>query len=131
MPTEVRYEVAAQPRLPSTDFAKLDNVDAVPYMSENGRKGYREYLSKMTPRAFALSPNGEWCWAEEGEDPDARALAACEEQAGQPCRLYSVDDKVVWRDGDDPAKNQLERASTIASQTGIDTGSAVGSSAAK
>jgi dienelactone hydrolase len=134
MPTEVRYQVVAQPSLPSSDFAKLDDVDAVPYMSENGRKGYREYLSRMTPRAFALSPNGDWTWAEEGEAPDARALATCAEKAGQPCHLYSVDDKVVWRDGDDPAKRQLERAKMIASQTGvnsaIDAGSAVGSSAA-
>jgi hypothetical protein len=51
----------------------------------------------MTPRAFAVSPSGAWCWAEEGEDPDARALAACEKKSNQPCRLYSVDDYVVWK----------------------------------
>jgi dienelactone hydrolase len=130
MPTEVLYKVKAQPSLPSSDFAKLDDVDAVPYMSENGRKGYREYLTRMTPRAFALAPNGAWTWAEEGEDPDARALATCAENAGQPCRLYSVDDKVVWRDGDDPAKRRLQRATTIASKADAEAASAVGSSAA-
>lgn len=104
MPTEVRYAVAAQPTLPDSNFAKLDDVDAVPYMGEPGRSGYREYLARLTPRAFAVSANGAWCWAEEGEDPNARALATCEKKGQQPCRLYSIDEKVVWRA--DPAAVQ-------------------------
>ena len=49
-------------------------------------------------RAFAVSPSGAWCWAEEGEDPDTRALATCAKKSNQPCQLYSVDDYVVWPD---------------------------------
>ncbi len=126
MPTEVRYQIAVQPSLPQSDFARLEDVEAVPYMSEQGRHAYREYLGKLTPRAFAVAPNGAWCWAEEGEDPDARALATCEKKGGQPCRLYSVDDKVVWHD--DPAAG--ERATTIASHAASDASGAVGGSAA-
>ena len=100
----------------------MDDVDAVPYMSEHGRSAYREYLAKMTPRAFAVAPNGAWCWAEEGEDPDSRALATCEKKGGQPCRLYSVDDQVVWRD--DPGA--VQRSTTIASRGAPETGGAVG-----
>jgi dienelactone hydrolase len=122
MPTEERYKVTAQPTLPKSDFAKLDDIAAVPYVGELGRSAYREYLDKMTPRAFAVSPNGGWCWAEEGEDPDSRALETCEKKAGQPCRLYSVDDHVVWRD--DPA--DVERASKLASHAGSGGNSAVG-----
>jgi dienelactone hydrolase len=96
MPTKVLYNVPESPTPAATKFAKLDDIDAVPFLSVNGRKAYREYLSKLTPRAFALSPSGAWCWAEEGEDPDARALAACSAKSSQPCRLYSVDDNVVW-----------------------------------
>jgi dienelactone hydrolase len=114
MPTEERYKVTAQPTLPKSDFATLDDVAAVPFVGELGRSAYREYLDKMTPRAFAVAPNGGWCWAEEGEDPDSRALETCEKKAGQPCRLYSVDDHVVWRD--DPA--DVERASKLASHAG-------------
>ena len=113
MPTEELYTVTAQPQMPKSDFARLDDVDAVPFLTENGRKGYREYLARMTPRAFAVAPNGAWCWAEEGEDPDARALATCEKKGGQPCKLYSIDDNIVWRDV--PAS--LERAATIAAVT--------------
>lgn len=114
MPTEERYAVVAQPTLPNSDFAKLDDVDAVPYMGELGRTGYREYLARLTPRAFAVSANGAWCWAEEGEDPDARALATCEKKGKQPCRLYSIDEKVVWRA--DPAA--APRSAAIDSGTG-------------
>jgi dienelactone hydrolase len=97
MPTEEVVAVGPAPALPRTDFARLDDIDAVPFLTENGRAAYREYLSKMTPRAFAVSPSGAWCWAEEGEDPDARALATCGEKSKQPCQLYSVDDQIVWR----------------------------------
>jgi dienelactone hydrolase len=112
MPTDVRYAVVPQPTLPKSDFAKIDDVDAVPYMGEHGRLAYREYLSKMSPRAFAVAPNGAWCWAEEGEDPDRRALATCEKKGGQPCKLYSVDEHVVWNAESSP----LQDGSAIASQ---------------
>lgn len=98
MPTEQRYAVAEPAPLPKTNFAKLDNIDAIPFLSDGGRAAYRAFLGRMTPRAFAVSPSGAWGWAEEGEDPDSRALAACQTKSEQPCRLYSVDDYVVWAD---------------------------------
>jgi hypothetical protein len=59
----------------------------------------------MKPRAFALSANGAWCWAEEGEDPDVRALATCESKSKQPCQLYAIDDDVVYAaPGDNSAR---------------------------
>jgi hypothetical protein len=50
----------------------------------------------MTPRAFAISASGSWSWSEEGEDPDSRALAACQQNSKDPCQLYSIDNDVVW-----------------------------------
>jgi dienelactone hydrolase len=96
MPTREIYTVAKAPTLPKTDYADLGDVAAIPYLSENGRAAYRAYLDKMTPRAFALSPTGAWCWAEEGEQPELRALQTCAEKSNGPCTLYSVDDYVVW-----------------------------------
>lgn len=98
MPTEERYVVTPPPSLPATDFAAIGDVDAVPFLSAGGRAAYRDYLLKDTPRAFAVSPSGAWSWAEEGEDPDGRALASCQRNSGSPCRLYSVDYNVVWND---------------------------------
>ena len=96
MPTAVVHEVPPPPSPARTDYARVDDIDAVPYLSEHGKRAYRDYLTKMTPRAFAVSPSGAWTWAEEGEDPDGRALATCSAKSTQPCRLYSVDDYVVW-----------------------------------
>jgi len=116
MPTAVVVDVAAPPSQPRTDFAGVDDVDAVPFLSEHGRRAYREYLTKMTPRAFAVSPSGGWTWAEEGEDPEGRALATCSAKSKDPCRLYSVDDYVVWTDG---RLEQAEKAAATASTTPV------------
>ncbi len=96
MPSREIYHVAEPAPPPKTDFARVDNVDAVPYLPDSGRAAYRGFLARMTPRAFALSASGAWGWAEEGESPDSRALAACQSRSRQPCRLYSVDEDVVW-----------------------------------
>jgi len=111
MPTQVLYKVPEPPVPQPTNFAPIENVEAVPFLSENGKRAYQEYLTKMTPRAFAISPTGGWCWAEEGEDPDARALAACSAKSDQPCRLYSVDEHVVWN------PDLAEKAAVTASNT--------------
>ncbi|WP_229425154.1 hypothetical protein [Massilia sp. Se16.2.3] len=60
MPTEVLYNVPPPPLPARTDFARVDDVEAVPFLSENGRRAYADYLTKMTPRAFAVSPSGAW-----------------------------------------------------------------------
>jgi dienelactone hydrolase len=112
MPTKVIHEVPLPPTPARTDYAKVDDVEAVPYLSENGRRAYQEYLTKMTPRAFAVSPSGAWTWAEEGEDPDGRALATCTAKSTEPCRLYSVDDYVVWNGDLDQAEKASRTAST-------------------
>jgi len=113
MPTKVLYEVPAPPTPARTDYAKVDDVEAVPFLSENGRRAYQEYLGKMTPRAFAVSPSGAWTWAEEGEDPDGRALATCSAKSTEPCRLYSVDDYVVWNGDVDQAVEAAVTASVM------------------
>ncbi|MDC8756322.1 dienelactone hydrolase family protein [Janthinobacterium fluminis] len=99
MPTEQVYAVDEAAPPPRTDFAALGDVAAVPFLPDSGRDAYRAFLDRMTPRAFALSASGAWGWAEEGEAPDQRAIAACQVKSSQPCRLYSVDDYVVWPAG--------------------------------
>lgn len=82
---------------PKTGFAAVDAIDQVPYLKDSGREGYRVFLTKQMPRAFALAPNGAWGWTEMGDAPLQRALANCQKHAkDQRCRLYAVDDSVVW-----------------------------------
>lgn len=113
MPTRVLYKVPEPPVPQPTNFARIDDVESVPFLSKNGKRAYAEYLTKMTPRAFAVSPSGAWCWAEEGEDPEARALATCSAKSDQPCRLYSVDEHVVWN------PDLAEKAAVTASNTPV------------
>ena len=96
MPTEVTVAIADTPRPAATRFAAVDNVSAVPFLTDKGRNGYRDYLAKSAPRAFAISGSGAWSWAEEGDDPASRALASCQKNSKLPCQLYSIDNDVVW-----------------------------------
>lgn len=101
LPTEVLFPDLATVRMlpvpPRTDFAELQNAEALPYVKATGREGYKTFLTKQFPRAFAVSASGAWGWAEMGDDPLARALANCNRHAkNQPCRLYAVDEDVVW-----------------------------------
>jgi dienelactone hydrolase len=120
MPTKVIYKVPEPPMPQPTNFAKVGDVEAVPFLSENGKRAYADYLTKMTPRAFAVSASGAWCWAEEGEDPEARALATCSAKSDKPCRLYSVDESVVWN------PDLAEKAAVTASNTPAPVGDGAG-----
>ena len=89
--------VSDVPRPPATGFAKLDDVVSVPAVRETGRKGYAVFLRQGLPRAFAIGPAGAWGWASDGDDPAARALANCGKNSKEPCKLYAVDEDVVWQ----------------------------------
>lgn len=96
------------PQLPAaTDYAELDDIDAVPYLRQAGRTGYQDYLKKSTPRAFAISPSGAWGWAEDGDDPPSRALATCQKYSNSPCTLYSIDSTIVWNAASETASPKV------------------------
>lgn len=96
MPTEEVLSLGSEPRLPKSSYAAIDNINAIPYLQQQGREQYRVFLAKPTPRAFAVSTSGGWSWAEDGDDPVGRVLTTCQRSSGEPCRLYAVDDDVVW-----------------------------------
>lgn len=84
------------PRPETTSFAKLEDVNAVPGLSEEKRKVYRKFLAEPLPRAFAVSESGSVGWASRSPDSMNRALYFCQVYAKQACRLYAVDNDVVW-----------------------------------
>lgn len=97
-------QAAAQPSRIASGYAAIDDVDALPYLSDRGRQAYREYLASPTPKAFAISTQGHW-WSAVSlqgrdptlpSDPTERALAGCERSARQACKLYAVNGSVVW-----------------------------------
>lgn len=107
MPTQEVYAVAEPAVQPASNFAALDDITAVPFLPERGRQQYKDFLTKQTPRAFAVSASGAWGWAEEGEMPNERALAACQANSRTPCKLYTVDDYVVYTDTTEPPANTM------------------------
>lgn len=101
LPTAVRHRLDSAPDLPAppaSGYARVDEADRVPLRSERAREGYARWLAADAPKAFALHPGtGAWASAWGGERPNARALANCARHTGgQPCKLYAVDDTVVW-----------------------------------
>ena len=98
MPTRVQYRVDDLERPKATGYAAIDSVESVPFLDEAGRNGYRQFLQQYPGRAFAISDSGAWSWAEGGNDPMSMAVANCQKESSNPCRLYAVDNAVVWTD---------------------------------
>jgi dienelactone hydrolase len=85
-------------------FAAIDIVAAPPGLSENCRKRYEEWLKTPLPRGFAIANDGG-CGFSSGTKPSAadlptdpaeRAVMACQRVRDRICRLYALDDQVVW-----------------------------------
>jgi hypothetical protein len=100
-----RSEPRPEPAAPQN--AKLEDADAVPYLTERGREAYRNWLTRPLPRAFAVSAEGIWSttWSRTPAnpampaDPVQRALLQCNARSKEECRLYAVDRAVVWDKG--------------------------------
>lgn len=119
MPTETVYALADEVKIPDVEYAAIDNIDAIPYLKGSAREQYKVFLSKTGRRAFAVSPSGAWSWAEEGDDPVYQALSDCQKHSSQPCRLYAVDNHVVWANDAAPA---TVASSPVAAPTAAITG---------
>lgn len=77
----------------------------VPYLSDSRQQAFRDFLEQPIPRAFAVSLDGHYgaAWnAGRGRSTPAelsgRALANCKKFASAECRLYMVDDQIVWHE---------------------------------
>jgi dienelactone hydrolase len=81
---------------PKTGFAEITDEPPLPFITAEGKAGYQAFLTKDEPRAFAIAPTGYWVWAEGGEDPLQRAMDTCNTGAAARCKLYAVDNDVVW-----------------------------------
>jgi len=93
---------------PVAGFASVESVEAVPYVRDGGRKAYTDFLTRSSPRAFAIAPNGAWGFsgptapianarARERYDPIENALERCNRRGEGRCRVYALDGRVVWR----------------------------------
>jgi thiol-disulfide isomerase/thioredoxin len=79
--------------------ASLNDIKAIPHLDSAGLDGYREFLAASKHRAFAIAPGGAWSWKGgeiSAESAFGGALQSCQDDSGQPCTVYAVDDKVVF-----------------------------------
>jgi dienelactone hydrolase len=96
-----RSGVVARP--PASGFAALDDVARVPASASARENLYARFLkTDKRPRAFAVGPNGSAGFA-SGDWALGRALGFCQAIRGLPCKLYAVDDDVVWPAAPTPA----------------------------
>ncbi len=85
--------------MPSTNFARIEDATAVPYLGEKGRESYTKFVQGPSPRAFAIASNGAFGYG-YGSDSTINALANCRPHAqGKECRVYAQNDSVVWKTG--------------------------------
>jgi len=100
LPTQVVHALPSAADItppPASGFATVTDLERVPLRTDRARAGYQTWLAADSPKAFAIHPTlGSWASTWGGERPIARALANCERFAKAPCRLYAVDDAVVW-----------------------------------
>ena len=83
------------PRPPASGYAAIDEIDKLPLPPPQRERLYRRFLASPAPRAFAVGPDGAAGHA-SGDWAAGRALGFCQAARGAACRLYAVDDDVVW-----------------------------------
>ncbi|MDB6063596.1 MAG: hypothetical protein JWM78_3699 [Verrucomicrobiaceae bacterium] len=96
LPNQIAHpEFLPKPTPAATEYAALDDVNAVPFLTDANRQTYRDFLAKPLPRAFLLSSDGVVVSTTGGFDPLARALNSCK-KLQKECRTYAIDNAVVW-----------------------------------
>jgi dienelactone hydrolase len=85
-----------KPFPPATSFAAIDDVAAVPYMSDKGHDFYKKFLQAPFPRVFVINEAGSAATDNGGFDPLGRSLRLCQNRSVR-CGIYAVDDRVVWK----------------------------------
>lgn len=90
-------------------FARLDQTDPerqpllafdrVPNIKSDACKGlYRAFLESPGPRAYAVSDDGRCGFAGGLQDAKSVAMKQCGNVAKDGCKLYAVDDEVIWKE---------------------------------
>lgn len=96
--TLVHLEYLPQAAPPPSHYADLPDLQALPYLGAiGGGRGvayYQRFLGKALPRAVAIGIHGAG-EASGGFDPILWAMRRCQ-KVTIGCRLYAVDNEVVW-----------------------------------
>jgi Domain of unknown function (DUF4410) len=102
------FASATAPAKPAARISpELFNIDALPTKTDRVREIYRDWLTQKPPRAVVLAGvegrNVFATWGvkplnpEEVADPTERALQRCLKAGHSNCKLYAVDNEIVWK----------------------------------
>jgi hypothetical protein len=92
---EIRLGIPPRPK--ASRFATIEDSRKVPLLTQAARDGYQRFLASALPRALAISTDHRsWAWNATTFDSMAQALHRCTDNSHLMCRLYAVDDDVVW-----------------------------------
>jgi hypothetical protein len=80
---------------PPSGFADIADARWVPISAAARASGYSKFLEAKAPRAFAVGDRGASSLA-LGDYAHGHALGNCQ-RYGQVCKLYAVDNDVVWQ----------------------------------
>lgn len=81
----------------ASGYGDIADLGKIPLEVVAGVNNYKHFLNSSFPRAFAVSATQRhWAWNTGAKDVSG-ALRPCAERAGQACKLYAVDDTVVFR----------------------------------
>lgn len=92
LPTELLPRTAPE----DPELAALSDTSKIPYIRPNCARSYNAFLDADYPRAFAISPDAHCAMAYGGDDPRRRAVESCQRVAKEPCRVYAIDNSIVW-----------------------------------
>lgn len=81
-----------------TGWAAVDDLSAFPIRSERGQESYRQWLLLPVPKVFAIGPGGTWGASNGNSGALGNAIRTCEAGGRIRCRVYAIDDYVVWSD---------------------------------
>jgi dienelactone hydrolase len=82
---------------PASGFAAIEDANKLPLVKQEVKDtGYTRFLALDLPRAMAIGPKGEWAFY-SGDNVIERTLDRCTQIAKAACKLYAVDDNVVWQ----------------------------------
>jgi dienelactone hydrolase len=88
--------ILPQPFPKATGYADINDLTAVPFLNDGARLKYQRFLEMDWPRVFVLNAEGTATAVRGGIDPIGVAMRQCA-QTSSTCRLYAVDDRVVWK----------------------------------
>jgi dienelactone hydrolase len=100
LPARVDPGLDPMPDLPAgPPLRKVEagDADRLPIRSVSAREAFLDWLRIEEPKAFVISEDRRhWASAWGPVRPAGRAIERCERLAATRCRIYAVDDALVW-----------------------------------